>query len=74
MDLDRFLGRAQFAGNLFVQEASNDQREDLAFAWRQRLIAQLQLEQLLGRAAWRFGNVRCLARWRRAIADCRTAW
>jgi hypothetical protein len=42
MDLDGLLGRAKFAGDLFVQEASDDEREDLAFAWRQRLIASLQ--------------------------------
>ena len=41
MDLDGFLGRAKFSGDLFVQEASDDEREDLAFAWRQRLIASL---------------------------------
>jgi hypothetical protein len=41
MDLDGFLGRAKFSGGLFVQEASNDEREDLAFAWRQRLMPSL---------------------------------
>ena len=35
VDLDGFFGRAQFAGNLFVEKASDDEREDLAFAWGQ---------------------------------------
>ena len=47
MDLDGFLGRAKFAGDLFVQEASDNEREDLAFAWRQRLIPSLQVDGLL---------------------------
>ena len=48
MDLDCFLRCTQFARNLFVQETSNDQRKDLTLARRQRLIAQLQVEKLLG--------------------------
>ena len=46
-DLDGSLGRAKFSGDLFVQEASDDEREDLAFAWRQRLMASLEFKELL---------------------------
>ena len=58
MDLDGLLGSAKFSGDLFVQEASNDQSEDLAFAWRQRLIPSLQLGVVL---------VVDLAVWQRAM-------
>jgi hypothetical protein len=47
MDLDGFLGRAKVSGDLFVQEALNDEGEDLALAWRQRLRPQPQPKQLL---------------------------
>src|SRR6266850_3630940 len=47
MDLDGFLGRAKLAGDLLVQKALDDEREDLTFAWRQGLIALPQPKELL---------------------------
>src|SRR6267142_1143518 len=47
MDLDGFLGRAKLAGDLLVQKALDDEREDLTFAWRQGLIASPQSKELL---------------------------
>jgi hypothetical protein len=39
LNLDRYFARAEFSGDLLVEQSSHDQPHHVALAWREQLMA-----------------------------------